>query len=115
VTDDGSHQVSTGKAVDVELLLINKADTRKYRPKAAIKISNLFLAYDYVITNTDLARWEAAKEAGRRAVNHNLGTDAYAGPWVEIWDFGEPLVFKPFKEWQVMKENDLTWNKATWV
>lgn len=89
---------STGKAVDVEPLLINKANTRQYRPNAATEISNLFLAADYVITNTDLATMEAGNEAGRRAANHILDTDAYAGSRAEIWDLEEPLVFKPLKD-----------------
>jgi len=41
---------------------------------------------------------EAANEAGRRAANHILDTDAHAGPRAEIWDLEEPLVFKPLKE-----------------
>lgn len=89
---------STGRAVDVEPLLINVANTRQYRPKPATEISNLFLAADYVITNTDLATMEAANEAGRRAANHILKTDAYPGPFAKIWELEEPMVFKPLKD-----------------
>ena len=39
------------------------------RPDAVTKIPNLFLASDYVKTNTDLATMEGANESARTAVN----------------------------------------------
>jgi len=61
-------------------------------------IPNLFLASDYVRTNTDLATMEAANEAARRAVNGILkasGSDAFPCP---VWDLHEPEIFVPWRE-----------------
>ena len=58
---------------------MNLIDTWRLRPEAVTKIPNLFLASDYVRTDTDLATMEAANEAARRAVNGILeasGSDA---------------------------------------
>jgi hypothetical protein len=57
------------KLVTQEPLLINQRNTWHLRPEAFTRIDNLFLASDYVRTNTDLATMEAANEAARRAVN----------------------------------------------
>src|SRR4051794_8902731 len=58
-----------GMDVDAEPLLVNKAGRWGLRPTAHTGIPNLFLAADYVRTNTNLATMEAANEAARRAVN----------------------------------------------
>ena len=57
-----------------EPLLVNVAGSWSDRPDAVTKIRNLFLAADFVQTNTDLATMEAANEAARRAVNGILKT-----------------------------------------
>ena len=50
-------------------LLVNTAGSWEKRPYERTKISNLFLAGDYVKTNIDLATMEGANESGRAAVN----------------------------------------------
>lgn len=50
-------------------LLVNTASSWEKRPQARTKISNLFLAGDYVQTDIDLATMEGANESGRAAVN----------------------------------------------
>jgi uncharacterized protein with NAD-binding domain and iron-sulfur cluster len=54
---------------NAEPLLINRPGSHNLRPEVTSEVSNLFLAGDYVRTETDLATMEGANEAGRRAVN----------------------------------------------
>ncbi len=54
---------------NVEPLLVNRPGTLALRPTARTKISNMFLAADYVKTATNLACMEGANEAARHAVN----------------------------------------------
>ncbi|MCS7463289.1 FAD-dependent oxidoreductase [Paenibacillus doosanensis] len=75
-----------GVAVNLEPLLINKVYTWEKRPNAYTGIANLFLASDYVRTNTDLATMEGANEAARRAVNAILEASGSKEPHCEIWD-----------------------------
>ena len=67
-------------ATNLEPLLVNTAGSWPNRPPAELpEVANLFLAGDYVQTNTDLATMEGANEAARRAVNAILeasGSDA---------------------------------------
>ena len=63
-----------------EPLLVNTCGSSANRPNAATEIPNLFLASDYVRTNTDLACMEGANEAGRRASNAVLQADNSASP-----------------------------------
>jgi len=51
-----------------EPLLVNTVGSWDKRPTARTRISNLFLAGDYVQTNIDLATMEGANESGRAAV-----------------------------------------------
>lgn len=67
--DPAINFAAPGKATNAEELLINTKGSWDNRPEADSKIANLFLASDYVRTNTDLATMEAANEAARRAVN----------------------------------------------
>jgi uncharacterized protein with NAD-binding domain and iron-sulfur cluster len=83
--------------VNREPLLINTAGSWRYRPQAQTRIPNLFLAADYVRTNTDIATMEAANEAARRAVNGILDAAGAAAPPCRIWDLEEPAVFKPLR------------------
>jgi uncharacterized protein with NAD-binding domain and iron-sulfur cluster len=53
-----------------EPLLINKIGTWSRRPQSYTRLENLFLASDYIKTETDLATMEAANEAAKRAVNN---------------------------------------------
>ena len=84
------------EAANLEPLLVNTAGSWADRPDAVTRIPNLFLASDYVRTNTDLATMEGANEAARRAVNGILDGDAArAAPRCEIWPLREPAAFAP--------------------
>jgi uncharacterized protein with NAD-binding domain and iron-sulfur cluster len=85
----------TGAAANLEPLLINTPGSWRWRPDAVTGIDNLFLAADYVRTNTDLATMEGANEAARRAVNGILDAAGSPAPRCEIWDLYEPLITAP--------------------
>jgi uncharacterized protein with NAD-binding domain and iron-sulfur cluster len=87
-----------GTTVNEEPLLVNLVDTWRLRPEAVTKIRNLFLASDYVRTNTDLATMEAANEAARRAVNGILQASASDALPCPVWDLHEPEIFAPWRE-----------------
>jgi hypothetical protein len=57
---------------NAEPLLINRPGSWRLRPEASTAIRNMFLAGDYVRTDTNLATMEAANESARRAVNEIL-------------------------------------------
>ena len=83
-----------GTPVDnAEPLLVNTVDSWAKRPGATTRIPNLFLASDYVKTNTDLATMEGANEAARRAVNGILDLTGWSGSRARIWTFEEPALF----------------------
>ena len=83
-----------GTPIDnAEPLLVNTVDLWAHRPAATTRVPNLFLASDYVRTNTDLATMEGANEAARRAVNGILDRTGWSGARARIWDFEEPAVF----------------------
>ena len=84
-----------GLAVNLEPLLINTAGSLDLRPEATTGIDNLFLAADYVRTNTDLATMEGANEAARRAVNGILDYTGSDEPRCGIWPLEELDVFAP--------------------
>jgi 15-cis-phytoene desaturase len=86
---------------NAEPLLVNTIDTWRYRPEAHVEIPNLFLASDYVRTNTDLATMEGANEAARRAVNAILDASGSTAQRCTIWPLHEPAVFAPlrFYDW----------------
>jgi uncharacterized protein with NAD-binding domain and iron-sulfur cluster len=76
-------------------LLVHPPGSWFDRPSADLTIENLFLASDYVKTNTDLASMEGANEAARRAVNAILDTDGRSDTPCRIWGMEEetgPLV-----------------------
>ena len=79
-------------------LLVNTIGCWVNRPNAATELPNLFLASDYVRTNTDLATMEGANEAARRAVNEILKTSNSNAAPCGVWEFAEPAVFKPLKD-----------------
>ena len=83
--------------VNQEPLLINTAGSWKHRPPAVTSIHNLFLASDYVQSNTDIASMEAANEAARVAVNGILDASGSTASKCRVWELEEPLVFEPFK------------------
>jgi geranylgeranyl pyrophosphate synthase/uncharacterized protein with NAD-binding domain and iron-sulfur cluster len=82
---------------NLEPLLVNLVDTWKLRPQAITAIPNLFLASDYVRTNTDLATMEGANEAARRAVNGLLDAAKFDGPRCQVWPLYEPEVLAPWR------------------
>ena len=82
---------------DIEPLLVNTVNSWALRPEAVTRIPNLFLASDYVRTNTDLATMEGANEAARRAVNGILAADHSDQALCKVWPLSEPLFFAPFK------------------
>ncbi|WNR46299.1 hydroxysqualene dehydroxylase [Paenibacillus roseipurpureus] len=97
-------------------LFINRKDTWKDRPEAYTRIPNLFLASDYVRTNTNLATMEGANEAARRAVNAILQQDESLEQPCEIWDMytfeiGNIDILKRFREHDKKRfEQGQPWN-----
>ncbi len=82
---------------NLEPLLVNTVGSLRLRPEAVTRISNLFLAGDYVRTFTDLATMEAANESARRAVNGLLFARGLAAPRCHVWPFEEPAMLDGFK------------------
>ncbi|AUD04986.1 hydroxysqualene dehydroxylase [Spirosoma pollinicola] len=84
--------------VDHEPLLVNTVNSWANRPDAFLPgLSNLFLASDYVRTNTDLATMEGANEAARRAVNCIIDLSGVDASPCRVWNLHEPVFFAPFK------------------
>jgi uncharacterized protein with NAD-binding domain and iron-sulfur cluster len=94
---DSIEHRADGSVVNHEPLLINTAGSWAYRPEAVTQIPNLFLAADYVRTNTDIATMESANEAARRAVNGILDTAESPDARCDVWELDEPAVFKPLQ------------------
>jgi uncharacterized protein with NAD-binding domain and iron-sulfur cluster len=91
------HDGRETKEANLEPLFINRPDSWRLRPPATSQIQNLFLAADYVQTNTDLACMEAANEAARRAVNAILDRDGSAARRCRIWPMDMPAAFAPWR------------------
>jgi uncharacterized protein with NAD-binding domain and iron-sulfur cluster len=85
---------SAAGATNDEPLLINNVDSWKDRPEATTLVPNLFLASDYVRTNSDLACMEGANEAARRAVNGILAASGSTAPICAIYELREPSFFE---------------------
>jgi uncharacterized protein with NAD-binding domain and iron-sulfur cluster len=83
--------------LNLEPLLVNLVNTWDLRPEAVTRIPNLFLASDYVRTNTDLATMEGANEAARRAVNAIIAAAGSTATPCQIWELHEPEIFAPFR------------------
>jgi uncharacterized protein with NAD-binding domain and iron-sulfur cluster len=83
--------------INLEPLLVNLVNTWQLRPDAFTRIPNLFLASDYVRTNTDLATMEGANEAARRAVNAILEVSGSCACPCKIWELHEPEIFAPLR------------------
>jgi hypothetical protein len=95
---DADKDGSTPRLVsNAEPLLVNYVDTWRIRPEAVTRISNFFLASDYVRTFTDLATMEAANEAARRAVNGVLAAARSDAAPCSLWNLHEPELFAPFR------------------
>ncbi len=80
-------------SINLEPLLVNLADSWHTRPTSHTRISNFFLASDYIQTNTDLATMEGANEAARRAVNCIIAVSKVKASYCKIWDLHEPNIF----------------------
>ncbi len=76
---------------NAEPLLVNLEDSWKLRPEATTEIDNLYLASDYVRTNTNLATMEAANEAARAATNAILERSKSSFDDAEIFELEEPF------------------------
>lgn len=98
---------------DAEPLLVNKICTWELRPEACTRIGNLFLASDYVRTNTNLATMEGANEAARRAVNGIIDASGVSARHCRIWPLYEPGVLAParwYDEWRYRR--GLPWKSS---
>jgi uncharacterized protein with NAD-binding domain and iron-sulfur cluster len=73
--------------INVEPLLINRPGSLALRPTAETKIDNMFLASDYVLTNTNITSMESANEAGRLAVNEILRRSGSQAKPCRIWQW----------------------------
>jgi uncharacterized protein with NAD-binding domain and iron-sulfur cluster len=110
-----------GVPANLEPLLINTAGSWAYRPNAKTAIPNLFLAGDYVRTNTDLATMEGANESARRAVNALLDVERSPRRRCTVWPLREPLIFAPLRwydRWRFRRKlphNPLLIHVALWV
>lgn len=76
-----------------EPLLVNVVNSWTLRPNSFTNIPNLFLASDYVKTNTNLATMEGANEAARRAVNNILALEKKSD-FCEIYPLSQPFLLK---------------------
>lgn len=82
------------KTINKEPLLVNTVNSWDLRPYSYTHIPNLFLASDYVKTNTDLATMEGANEAAKRAVNNILDATGSKLKKCKIYDLHEPFLLK---------------------
>lgn len=82
---------------DAEKLLVNSANSWCLRPESYSGVENMFLASDYVRTNTDLATMEGANEAARRAVNCILQASGSNYRKCKIWKLHEPSILGPLR------------------
>ncbi|WP_436795810.1 hydroxysqualene dehydroxylase [Actinospongicola halichondriae] len=80
-----------------EPLFVNERGTWWLRPHAHTELPNLYLASDYVRTNTDLATMEGANEAARRAVNAILGREGMKARRCHVWSLHEPWALTPLR------------------
>lgn len=87
----------SGTATNDAELLINTVGSLEHRPDAATECPNLYLAADFVRTETDLASMECANEAARRAVNALLDDVGHSAARCELWPFEWPAVFEPLR------------------
>lgn len=82
---------------DAEPLLVNKIKRWQARPDASTSITNMFLASDYVRTNTNLATMEAANEAARRAVNCIIAASGVNAGYCKVWKLYQPWLLAPLR------------------
>jgi 15-cis-phytoene desaturase len=92
-----------GVTMNLEPLMINTSGSLQFRPEAFTEIPNLFLASDYVKTNTDVACMEAANEAARRAVNALLDREGSSAARASVWPLKVPEVLQPFIDYDELR------------
>jgi len=92
-----------GVTLNLEPLMINISSSLQLRPEASTEIPNLFLASDYVKTNTDVACMEAANEAARRAVNALLDQEESTAARVAVWPLKVPEILQPFIDYDRLR------------
>lgn len=96
---DGDIHLGPPWASNAEPLLVNRVHSWTLRPDAYSLIPNLYLASDYVRTNTSMATMEAANEAARRAVNAIIARSGVRGvPLCEIRQLPAPAFFAPARD-----------------
>jgi len=95
--DPGIVMPNPSGVTNLEPLLVNTVGSWSLRPEAITRISNLFLAGDYVRTFTDLATMEAANEGARRAVNGILSARGSSAGRCPVWQLEEPAWFDSWK------------------
>jgi len=78
------------RQINAEPLLINRPGSWFLRPDATTGIPNMFLAADYVRTNTNLATMEGANEAARQATNAILKVSGSKADPCEVHWLAEP-------------------------
>jgi uncharacterized protein with NAD-binding domain and iron-sulfur cluster len=88
---------------NLEPLMINTSGSLQFRPEAFTEIPNLFVASDYVKTNTDVACMEAANEAARRAVNALLDREGSSAARASVWPLKVPEVLQPFIDYDRLR------------
>ncbi|MBK7372167.1 MAG: FAD-dependent oxidoreductase [Saprospiraceae bacterium] len=85
--------------VNEEPLLVNVVNSWGLMPKSWSTITNLFLAGDYVRTNTNLACMETANESARRAVNCIIDASGTGKPYAKVWKLRSWKMLMPYKWW----------------
>jgi len=109
---DPAITIRAGKdTTNSEPLLVNVINSWHLRPDDFTRISNMFIASDFVRTNTDLATMEGANEAAKRAVNSIIDASKSKSKYCKIYTMRMPWIFKIYR-WFDQKRYDkgLPWS-----
>ena len=99
------------KTVNSEPLLVNVINSWHLRPDDFTRIPNMFIASDFVRTNTDLATMEGANEAARRAVNSIIADSKSKARFCKIYKLHMPWFFKLYRWFDQRRYNKgLPWS-----
>ncbi len=77
--------------INAEPLLVNRVGALALRPTVKTRVSNMFIAGDYVGTMTNLATMEGANEAARVAVNEIVRASGVQQPLCKLYPLKEPM------------------------
>ncbi|AFM04345.1 hypothetical protein Fleli_1960 [Bernardetia litoralis DSM 6794] len=100
------------EVINKEPLLVNQINTWTLRPNTYTNIPNLFLASDYIKTNTNLATMEGANEAARRAVNNIITASGAPKNYCEIYKMHNPFILEILQSRDKIRwEKGLSWKK----